>query len=96
VIVHTSSFNSVSCASPGFCAAAGLDDANSAFLITEWHGTWGKAITPAGIPKEYRGIYPGGPVSVVACPPRVERCVAGGFYQGPKGGTRAFLVSQAE
>ena len=38
----------------------------------------------------------GAMVSAVACPPKIDFCAAGSFYEGPKGGLRAFLVSQGK
>ena len=34
--------SAVSCASPGYCSVGGVNDANSTFVISEWHGTWVK------------------------------------------------------
>jgi hypothetical protein len=87
---------SVSCASPGYCAAGGDGPGygaygNQAFVISEWHGAWGKAVTPAGIPARY-----GATVTAVACPPKITLCIAGG-YETAANSTRAqpFIVSQA-
>jgi hypothetical protein len=96
VLAKTSAVNSVSCASPGFCAAGGSTGANSAFVISEWHGSWGKVVTPAGIPRRYNGSNPeSAAVSAVACPPRSTFCVAGGSVDpisSPHG--QAFILSQ--
>ena len=97
LIAGTDSISSVSCASAGYCDAGGLSQANSAFVISEWHGTWGKTVTPAGIPS--RGSQngePGAEVSAVACPPRIVLCIAGGS-ETPVNSSRAqaFIVSQA-
>ena len=88
---------SVSCSSAGYCAAGGQDSAGSAFVVIEQHGTWSRAILPAGIPARYNttSSWPGATVSAVACPPGVDLCAAGGFYDGPEGGQRAFLLSQS-
>jgi hypothetical protein len=85
----TTTVSTVSCASPGYCSGGGGTRNGHAFVISEWHGIWGKVFTPTGV---LRG--PAGTVSAMACPPKITRCVAGGSYQGPKGGGRAFLVSQ--
>jgi hypothetical protein len=84
----TVSVNSVSCASPGYCAAGGNAPV---FVISEWHGTWGKAIRPAGTPARYSAS-----VTAVACPPRITLCIAGG-YETRANSTRSqpFIVSQA-
>jgi hypothetical protein len=86
----TQEVNSVSCASAGYCSAGGQNNSGTSFVISEWHGTWGKVITPAGL---FRGGSGG--VSAVACPPRITLCVAGGD-ETPRNGVRAqaFVVSQ--
>jgi hypothetical protein len=91
-----SAVSSVSCASPGYCAMGGLGGQGSAFVASEWHGIWGLAVTPAGLPKSYNTAgNRGARTNAIACPPKVTLCLAGGTYSGPKGGFRAFLVSQA-
>jgi hypothetical protein len=89
---------SVSCSSVGYCVAGGVNSANMAFVATEQHGTWGKAITPAGIPSsDYTSASGrGAQASAVACPSGMSLCVAGGFYEGRKGGFQAFVVSQVQ
>ncbi|MGO8959263.1 MAG: hypothetical protein ACLQFR_18130 [Streptosporangiaceae bacterium] len=97
LIASIQQVNSVSCASEGYCAAGGTNGGDSAFVMSEWHGTWGKAVTPAGLPARYNVNGPGGAtVRAVACPPKVTLCVAGG-NQTPANGNRAqaFIVSQA-
>ncbi len=92
----TATVDSVSCSSAGYCAAGGLSGLSSAFVATEQRGIWGKGVTPGGVPAEYGGFSLGpAQVSAVACPPGIDLCVAGGYYEGPKGGRRAFLVSQS-
>jgi hypothetical protein len=88
-----SAVNSVSCALPGYCAAGGSgvnSGIEAAFVISEWHGTWGKAIRPAGIAAGHSAS-----VTAVACPPKVTLCIAGG-NETPANSTRAqaFIVSQ--
>jgi hypothetical protein len=95
-LAGTQRVNSVSCASAGYCAAGGTNDAGSAFVISEWHGTWGKAVTPPGIPVGYNSNETGGAtVNAVACPPRITLCVAGGS-ETPADSNRAqaFIESQ--
>jgi hypothetical protein len=105
VLGNTSSVDSVSCASPGNCAAGGsltLSEytnyqVNSAFVISEWDGTWGKVFTPRGIPPEYNPNDPGSAtVTAVACPPKITLCTAGGNVT-PVDSTnaQAFTVSQS-
>jgi hypothetical protein len=87
--------SSVSCSSAGYCATGGQNDKASAFVASESHGIWGKAVTPAGIPARYNaGYQTGAIVNAISCPPKVALCLAGGSYEGPKGGLRAFLVGQ--
>jgi hypothetical protein len=95
-LAGTQQVNSVSCASADYCAAGGTNSAGSAFVISQSHGTWGKAVTPPGIPAEYNSNEPGGAtVNAVACPPRITLCVAGGS-ETPADSNRAqaFIDSQ--
>jgi hypothetical protein len=79
--------NSASCSSAGYCAAGGTTgDGAGAYIVSEWHGAWSGEILPAGI----RGTT--ATVNAVACPPKVDLCIAGGGYPGPKGGQLAFVV----
>jgi hypothetical protein len=50
-------------------------------VASERHGAWSRAILPAGIPAQYSSDFAGAMVNAVACPPRIDLCVAGGFYQ---------------
>jgi hypothetical protein len=90
-IAGTQSATSVSCARPGYCAAGGSTVAGNAFVITQWHGIWGKAATLTGLPRRAAAT-----VSAVACPPKVTLCIAGG-HETPVNSdrTQAFVVSQA-
>ncbi len=89
ILYSVSGASSVSCASPGYCAAGGQNVAGSAFVISQWHGTWGKAVTPAGILDRYSSI------TAMACPPKITLCIAGG-NETPAGSIRSqpFIVSQ--
>jgi hypothetical protein len=95
-LTKTTAVYSVACASPGYCSAGGQNSASTAFVISEWHGTWGKAIGLAGIPAEYNPAEPGGAsVSAVACPPSVTLCTAGGSATSPDSNrAQAFILSQ--
>ncbi len=109
VIARTFWVTSVSCAKAGYCAAGGAFagcqntscsayGTGSAFVVSEWHGIWGKAVTPAGLPARYNpNDSPGATVGAVACPPKVALCVAGG-NETPANSNRAqaFIVSQAK
>jgi hypothetical protein len=66
--------NSVSCASPGNCAAAGDYDLG-VFVAIEKNGVWAKETT---VP----GALPVKAVNSVSCA-SAGSCVAGGFYLGP-------------
>lgn len=87
---------SVSCSSPGNCAAGGgYRDAHGgfqAFLIDEVHGTWQAAFEVKGS----GSLNAGGTASVkaVSCPV-AGRCTAGGFYTDASGHVQAFVVDQA-
>jgi hypothetical protein len=87
---NASSVSVLSCSSPGYCAAAGPTGDGGVYVASERRGTWSNAILPAGIPVLYNGS-----VSAVSCPPRIDLCTAGGYYDGPKGGQHAFLVGQS-
>jgi hypothetical protein len=109
VMARTFWVNSVSCARAGYCAAGGsfagcqnlqcsTYGTGRPFVISEWHGTWGKAITPAGLPARYNpNDSPEATVGAVECPPRTTLCVAGGNYTAPanSNNSHAFIVSQA-
>ena len=88
--------SSVSCASPGNCAAVG-DYSNSSggvtqgFVAVERHGRWGKAIEVPGLGALNRGgeVY----VSEVSCAP-AGGCAAGGSYTDRRSHFQGFVVSQ--
>ena len=87
---------SVSCASPGNCAAVG-DYSNSSggrtqgFVAVERNGRWGKAIEVPGLgPLNSRGgVY----ISEVSCAP-AGACAAGGSYTDRHHHFQGFVVSQ--
>jgi len=78
--------SSVSCGSPGNCAAGGYYEDSSgydhAFVVSQVNGTWGEAI-------QILGLTIGEYVNSVSCPP-ASSCTAGGF-----GGSGAFVISQS-
>jgi hypothetical protein len=82
--------SSVSCGSPGNCAAGGYYDDSSgyshAFVVSEVNGTWAEGI-------EVPGTSILGYVTTVSCP-AVGGCAASGVYQGASGGSQGFVVSQ--
>jgi hypothetical protein len=90
--------SSVSCASPGNCAAAGsyTTYANSvrrpqAFMISQVHGRWGRARPVPGL----AALATGGSSSIaqVSCP-SPGNCAAGGDYQDGPVHYGAFVVSE--
>jgi hypothetical protein len=87
---------SVSCASAGNCGAGGIyiDSAGNtqAFVVSQAHGTWGKAIEVPGT----AALNQGGNafLSSVSCA-SAGNCGAGGDYIDSAGNTQAFVVSQA-
>jgi hypothetical protein len=93
--------NSVSCPSPGNCAAGGFYEASKynddtakwqAFVVSERDGTWGKAI--AVLPTaSVNDNTPGAAVESVSCP-TAGNCAASGAYLDPSGALQAFVVSQ--
>jgi len=86
--------NSVSCATPGNCAAGGYytDDSyrRQAFVVDETNGSWGTAIDVPGMATRNSGdAY----VSSVSCP-TAGNCTAGGSYADASGGLHAFVVEE--
>jgi hypothetical protein len=87
------SVTSVSCASPGDCAAAGsyTDRAGhpQAFLVTEKSGVWSAAQQVAG------ALNAGGDATAnaVSCP-SAGNCAAGGSYTSTAHGQQAFVISE--
>jgi hypothetical protein len=93
--------NSVSCSSPGNCAAGGFYEASlyngdtakwQAFAVSERDGTWGKvvAVLPTA---SVNDNTPGAAVKSVSCP-STGNCAASGAYVDPSGALQAFVVSQ--
>jgi hypothetical protein len=87
----------VSCASAGDCSAGGfyLDGSSNfqAFVVSEVHGTWHKAIeVPGTAALNQGGSAELGSVSCAAA----GNCSAGGSYFNSSTGQQAFVVSQAK
>ena len=87
-----SAVNSVSCASPGNCAAGGLyshASTGQAFVIKETNGAWGKAVEVPGV----KALNKDGAAEVtsVSCPP-AGNCVAGGSYRDSHPHFQAFVT----
>ena len=86
---------SVSCGSAGNCSAGGyyLDGSSNfqAFVVSEIHGTWGKAIEVPGT----AALSQGGTAVLdsVSCS-SAGNCSAGGSYFNNSIGTQAFVVNQ--
>jgi hypothetical protein len=81
---------SVSCASAGNCSAGGtyLTTVQTPFVVSQVHGTWGKA-------KRIPGSHgPEGIVNSVSCA-SAGNCSAGGTYSSRSGQMLAFVISQA-
>jgi D-alanine-D-alanine ligase-like ATP-grasp enzyme len=92
--------NSVSCASAGDCSAGGVYRDRSrraqAFVVTQVHGTWGKAEEVPGAAALNQGGYAGGPgaqVTSVSCA-AAGNCSAGGTYTDSSGHSQGFVVNQ--
>jgi len=81
--------NSVSCGSPGNCAAVGSFNEQAPFAVSEVDGTWQNAVqlqSPAG-------ALPEGQAITVACASGGQ-CAAGGFfYTSDTGHTQAFVAT---
>ncbi len=86
---------SVSCPSAGNCVAGGSytnrTGHSQAFVASERHGVWGKAIEVPGS----GALNKGGDAAVnsVSCPSAGE-CAAGGGYVGRSGTGQGFVVSR--
>jgi hypothetical protein len=84
---------SVSCASPGNCAAAGsaTDQAGhlQAFVVTENSGVWSAAREVAGALNDGGGAS----ANAVSCP-KAGACAAGGSYTSAATGQEAFVVTE--
>jgi hypothetical protein len=84
---------SLSCSSPGNCAAGGiyLDHSRDqqGFVIVEQNGTWAKAIEVPGLAALNAGVAQ---VWSVSCAP-AGGCAAGGFYQDRQRKVQGFVVS---
>jgi hypothetical protein len=89
------SVDSLSCAAPGDCSAGGqYTDSHGkyqAFVVTEAHGAWGKAIEVPGSAR--LDVSGGADVGTMACT-RPGDCSAGGEYgvNGPSEGAQQALV----
>lgn len=85
---------SVSCATPGNCAAGGYYRDNDPlhplrpYVVDETNGNWGTAIDLSGSLDSYVGLV--GPVSCATA----GNCVAGGTYNGPDFVEHAFIVEE--
>jgi D-alanine-D-alanine ligase-like ATP-grasp enzyme len=86
---------SLSCASPGNCSAGGIylsnSEAQEAFVVSQVHGSWGKAEEVPGIAALGKGN--GGLVNSVSCA-SAGNCSAGGDYRDGSGHEQAFVVTQ--
>jgi hypothetical protein len=90
--------DSVSCWSPGNCAAGGgyADHAGAehAFVVSETNGTWGQAKEIQDAPGLRLGDRAYGPgISVMSCP-SAGNCTAAGEFVNPAEKTYPFVVSE--
>ena len=84
---------SVSCSSPGNCAAVGVETVNQAWtdglLLGESNGTWNSSLSWGEYDK-------GTTFSPVSCPPKsAGACTAGGYYVDASGKQQALLLTQS-
>jgi len=92
--------DSVSCSSPGNCAASGYYEASAytetakwqAFAVSQRDGTWGTAVAVLRSAVVSDNVVSAAATSV-SCP-TAGGCSAGGFYTGRRGALQAFVVSQ--
>jgi hypothetical protein len=80
---------SVSCASPGNCAAGGQDGDEQGFVVSEQRGVWGQAIEVPGLAALDQGRS--AEVVSVSCA-SAGSCAAGGFYSEHY--SQGFVVSE--
>jgi hypothetical protein len=87
--------SSVSCDSAGDCAAGGFYQDRlghgQAFMTSERHGTWGKAVKPPGVAALNAGGSAG--FSSLSCI-SPGNCGAGGYYKDGKGHGQGFVASE--
>jgi hypothetical protein len=92
--IESAAVRSLSCGSPGNCAAGGYytDGAGrqQAFVASEVGGTWQKAIEVPGTAALNTGAYAS--VESVSCAPS-GYCAAGGYYTSPGVDEQAFVVT---
>jgi len=84
----------VSCASAGYCAAAGdygAGEGTRVFVADEIDGTWHDAIQITGTPPLFTNEDSG--VSALSCAP-AGNCAAGGTSETGQNGYQAFAVSR--
>jgi len=82
---------SVSCASPGNCAAGGWYEHSEfqGFVVSESNGAWGQAINVPGLEALNKDGY--AIVNSVSCAP-AGNCVAGGSYMDSHGHFQGFVT----
>lgn len=89
-----SSLNALSCPSAGNCVAVGSYRTRllhwQAFIVTQRHGAWGKAIAVPGLARLNKFMAG---LTGVSCP-SAGNCGATGFYQTRSRRTAVFLVSE--
>lgn len=95
--VATADIFTVSCASPGNCAAGGTDanaggSPSQPFVVTETRGAWGRAQALPGLAALNTGGY--GAVESVFCA-SAGNCTVGGFYAPPSMRPQAFVAAES-
>jgi hypothetical protein len=87
---------SVSCASAGNCSAggyySGFNRHQQAFVVTETHGTWHKAVEAPGSGALNAGAF--GTINSVSCS-TAGNCAAGGYYTDGSGHPQAFVLTES-
>jgi Bacterial Ig-like domain (group 3) len=92
----TASLATVSCGSPGNCAAGGSfnrTEGETAFLVTEINGAWQHAILVPGLATTNQADSLGSFISSVACPAKGD-CTAVGSGDPTDDGSAPFAVSE--
>jgi len=90
---------SLSCGSAGNCSAGGFygsfKGSGLAFIVTEKHGTWGRAEQVPGLSRLGKGGDGGADVNSVSCGSAGD-CSAGGGYDNASGSGEGFVINEKD
>jgi D-alanine-D-alanine ligase-like ATP-grasp enzyme len=90
---------SLSCGSAGNCSAGGFYDSfkgsGQAFIVTEKHGTWGRAEQVPGLSRLAQLADGTADVNSVSCG-SPGNCSAGGYYDNVSGSVEGFVIGEKD